>query len=226
TFYVAKAANCGNLLSLSTAQELGLISLHLDKLTSKDAALENILQKHSKVFSDLGKLKGEKIKLDIDKTKIPKAQPQRRKPYHIREKVKNAITELENQDVIEKVPENEATPWVSPIVAVPKKDGQVRICVDMRLANEAIRRVRHPIPTVNDVNFALNGAKFFSKLDLSQAYHQLELNERSRYITTFSTQVGLYRYKRLNYGTNAAAEIFQYTLQTALQGLKRRQEHS
>jgi hypothetical protein len=43
------------LLSLSTAQELGLISLHLDKLTSKDAALENILQKHSKVFSDLGK---------------------------------------------------------------------------------------------------------------------------------------------------------------------------
>ena len=76
TFYVAKAANCGKLLSLSTAQELGLISLHLDKLTSKDAALENILQKHSKVFSDLGKLKGEKVKLDIDKTKIPKAQPQ------------------------------------------------------------------------------------------------------------------------------------------------------
>ncbi|CAB4007251.1 Hypothetical predicted protein [Paramuricea clavata] len=169
----------------------------------------------------LGKFEaGEKVKLDIDKTKIPKAQPQRRIPYHIREKVKNAINELENQDVIEKVPGNEATPWVLPIVAVPKKDGQVRICVDMRLANEAIRRVRHPIPTVNDVSFALNGAKIFWKLDLSQAYHQLELDEQSRYITTFSTHVGLYRYKRLNYGTNAAAEIFQYTLQTALQGLK------
>ena len=90
----------------------------------------------------------------------------------------------------------------------------------MRLANEAIRRVRHPIPTVNDIRFALNGAKFFSKLDLSQAYHQLELHEQSRYVTTFSTHVGLYRYKRLNYGTNAAAEIFQYTLQTALQGLE------
>ncbi len=127
---------------------------------------------------------------------------------------------MKKQDIIEKVSENEATPWVSPIVAVPKKDGQVRICVDMRLANEAIRRVRHPIPTVNDISFALNGAKFFSKLDLSQAYHQLELHEQSRYVTTFSTHVGLYRYKRLNYGTNAAAEIFQYTLQTALQGLE------
>ena len=191
TFYVAKGKNCGNLLSFSTAQDLGLVSLNIDKLTSKDAALENILQKNSKVFSGLGKLKGEKIKLDIDKTQTPKAQPQRRVPYHIREKVKNAITELEKQDIIEKVPENEATPWVSPIVAVPKKDGQVRICVDMRLANEAIRRVRHQIPTVNDISFALNGAKFFSKLDLSQAYHRLELHEQSRYVTTFEL-----RYKR------------------------------
>jgi hypothetical protein len=133
-------------------------------------------------------LKEEKVKLDIDKTKIPKAQPQTRIPYHIREKVKNAIIELENQNVIEKVPENKAAPLVSPILAVPKKaDGQVRICVDMRLANEAIRRVRHPIQTVNDVSFSLNGAKFFSKPDLSQAYQQLKLDEQSRYITTFST---------------------------------------
>ena len=90
----------------------------------------------------------------------------------------------------------------------------------MRLANEAIKRVRHPIPTADDVSFELNGAQYFSKLDLSQAYHQPELDEASRYITTFSTHIGLLRYKRLNYGTNAAAEIFQYTLQAQLQGLQ------
>ena len=55
---------------------------------------------------------------------------------------------------------------------------------------------------------------------MSQAYHQLGLDDKSRYITKFSTHVGLYRCKRLNYGTNASAEIFQYTLQTQLQGLK------
>ena len=133
TFFVVKAKHCGNLLSLNTAQELGLVSLHLNKLTSKDAALDHILQKHSTVFTGSGKLHGTQIKLDIDKTKVPKAQPQRRIPYHLREKVKTAIHELEKQDIIERVPDNEATPWVSPIVAVPKKDGQVRICVDMRL---------------------------------------------------------------------------------------------
>ena len=158
TFFVVKAKHCGNLLSLNTAQELGLVSLHLNKLTSKDAALDHILQKHSTVFTGSGKLHGTQIKLDIDKTKVPKAQPQRRIPYHLREKVKTAIHELEKQDIIERVPDNEATPWVSPIVAVPKKDGQVRICVDMRLPNEAIRRVRHPIPTVNDISLSLNGA--------------------------------------------------------------------
>ena len=95
----------------------------------------------------------------------------------------------------------------------------MRISVDMRQANEAIQRIWHPIPTVDDVNFELKRATCFSKLDLSHAYHQLELDEASRYITTFCTHDGLFRYKRLNYETNAAAEIFQYTLQTQLQGL-------
>ena len=83
--------------------------------------------------------------------------------------MKTALKELEKQDVIERVPEDQATPWVQPIVAAHKKDGNVRICMNMRLPNEAIRRVRHPIPTVNDISFELNGAKYFTKLDLSQA---------------------------------------------------------
>ena len=62
----------------------------------------------------------------------------------------------------------------------------------MRLANQAIQRVRHLIPTVDDVSLDLNGAQYFSKLDLTQAYHQLELDSESRYITTFSTYLGLY----------------------------------
>ena len=90
----------------------------------------------------------------------------------------------------------------------------------MRAANKAIKRVRHPIPTVKDISIDLNGATLFSKLDLSQAYHQLELSLKSRHITTFTTHMGLFRYKRLNYGTNSAAETFQHMLQTSLQGLQ------
>ena len=89
----------------------------------------------------------------------------------------------------------------------------------MPLANQAIQRVRHLILTVDDVSLDLNGAQYFSKLDLTQAYHQLELDPESRYITAFSTHLGLYRYTHLNYGTNTAAEVFQNTLQQRLQGI-------
>ena len=227
-FYVVNEYDSGCLLSSQTAQELSLISLHLNKIKStpnivnktiKDAQLSKLLSKHKEVFTGLGKLKGHMVKLNIDKEITPTAQPQRRIPFHIREKVGKALKELESEGIIEPVPDDQPTPWVSPIVAVPKKDGSVRICVDMRLANQAIQRVRHLIPTVDDVSLDLNGAQYFSKLDLTQAYHQLELDSESRYITTFSTHLGLYRYTRLNYGTNAAAEVFQNTLQQHLQGI-------
>ena len=78
----------------------------------------------------------------------------------------------------------------------------------MRLPNTAIKRERHLIPTTEDLLSEVSGSKYFSVLDLNQAYHQVELDESSRYITTFSTHVGIYRYKRLFFGVTSAAEIF------------------
>lgn len=130
------------------------------------------------------------------------------------------LKKLEALDIIEKV--DGPTPWVSPIVVTPKpkKPGDIRLCVDMRRANTAIQRERHVTPTIDDMILDLNGAKVFSKLDLNAGYHQLELHPESRNITTFSTHVGLRRYKRLSFGISSAAEVFQNTLSTALEGLR------
>ena len=133
--------------------------------------MNHILKKHEEVFRGLGKRIGQQTKLNINESHAPNAQPQRRIPFHVREKVSAELKQLERSDIIERVPETQATPWISPIVVVPKKDGGVRLCVDMRQVNSAIYRVRHPIPTVDDIRLELNGAKWFSKLDLSQTYH-------------------------------------------------------
>ena len=84
---MAKTPNSGNMMSATTlAQYLGLISLHINKVTeSKDKKIDNILSKPSKVFSGLGKLKDGQIKLSIDHTQPPKEQPERRIPYHVRD---------------------------------------------------------------------------------------------------------------------------------------------
>ena len=100
------------------------------------------------------------------------------------------------------------TPWTSPIVVVPKKSGEVQICIDMREANKAVKREkRHLMPTIDDLVTDLNGSTVFTTLDLSSGY-QLELAEESQHITTFSTHLGLWRYKRISFGINAASEIF------------------
>lgn len=140
-------------------------------------------------------------------------------PSEIKSKL-NVLKRLEDSDIIEHT--SGPTPWVSPIVVFPKPNNpdKIRLCVDMRMPNQAIQREHHPQPVIDDLITDLNGAKYFSKLDLSSAYHQLELDEESRYITTFTTHKGLYRYKRLNLGTNSASEIFQNALDNVLNGIQ------
>lgn len=75
------------------------------------------------------------------------------------------------------------------------------------------------MPTIDDLIADLNSATHFSTLDLSSEYHQLELAPESRFVTTFSTHVGLRRYKRLPFGINAASEIFQESIKELLTGL-------
>ena len=89
----------------------------------------------------------------------------------------------------------------------------------MREANRAIERERHVTPTVDDLIHDLNGATIFSHLDLRSGYHQLELAPESRYITTFSTHLGLHRYKRLIFGISCASEVFQHAIEQVLMGI-------
>ena len=77
--------------------------------------------------------------------------------------------------------------WASPLVVVRKPNGEIRLCTDMRKANEAILRERFLIPTV-DILHEINGRKAFSKLDLKHGHCQLELDDKSREITTTITQ--------------------------------------
>ena len=111
-------------------------------------------------------------------------------------------------DIIEDVGD-EPTDWCSNVVLTPKKDGEtVRASLDMTDVNRYTKRTRHSIPIVRELEARLNGAKYFSHLDMNDGYMQLELAEESRKLTTFYTHRGLKRFKRLHFRVNSAAEIF------------------
>ena len=76
------------------------------------------------------------------------------------------------------------------------------------------------MPSVQALSYDLNGNKWFSKVDIRDAFNQIELDEESKILTTFVTPWGLYRYLRLNMGLCVASEIFQEILSSKLADLK------
>ncbi len=85
-----------------------------------------IQQQYPKLFNRVGRLNTKQISLHIDRTVTPVAQPLRRVPFHLREAVEKKISELLKMDIIEKV--DGATPWVNPVVIVPKANAEIRMC--------------------------------------------------------------------------------------------------
>ena len=203
-FYVTNS-KAPALLSRGTAEDLGIL-----KISMINSVNDNILNDYKDCFQGLGKLTDFELKLHIDQDVEPVAQKMYGIPLSLRQKVSEKLDELENLDVIEKV--SGPTPWVSPVIVVPKPSGDIRLCVDMRQANRAIIRERHPIPTIDDVLVEMNESSGFSKIDLNMGFHQIVLDEVSRPITTFITHKGLCRYKRLSFGVNAAPEMFQHII--------------
>ena len=229
TFYVFNG-DAATLLSCSDSKGLGLLTVGVNASACQassvcTAAVSTPLDAHTlqgkypECFAGVGKLKGLKVTLHIDETVQPVAQPVRRIPFGLREKAQAKISELLELDIIEKV----AGPvkWVSPFVVVPKDNhNDVRVCVDMSRANVAIIRERHPIPTVKELMLDINGASVFSGADFKLGFHQCELDDGSKEITTFTTPWGLFRYKRLMFGVSSAPEVYQYVIQQSLAGLE------
>lgn len=142
-------------------------------------------------------------RLYIDDSAKPVTQPVHRILFGLGEKVEKQLNNLLQADIFEEVPED-PTGWISPLVVVPKNDSDIRVCVVILRANEAIIRQRHSIPTVEEFLGVLNGCMVFSKVALKWCFHQVLLSEDSRHITMFVTHPGLYRYKRRIFGVTSA----------------------
>ena len=205
------------LLGRNWLKELQL-NWHNIFLVSKTETLSDILKRHDKVFNKgLGTIKGFKadIKLQDDaKSVFCKARPV---PYALRQKVEEELDRLESQGVVKKV---ERSDWASPIVCVPNKDGSIRICGDFKVSiNRVLLDNPYPLPDTEDVFATLGGGTVFSKIDLSNAYQQMELTADSQHYLTVNTHKGLYAYQRLTYGIASAPAIFQSTIEQILQGM-------
>ena len=117
--------------------------------------------------------------------------------------------------VIEKV--EEPTDWVSSIVYSRKSNGKLRICLDPKDLNTAIKRPRYPTPTLEEITHKLAGSVIFSKLDARHGYWSVQLDDESKRLTTFNSPFGRYCFRRLPFGLNLSQDVFQERMDCILE---------
>ncbi|XP_030586939.1 uncharacterized protein K02A2.6-like [Archocentrus centrarchus] len=184
-----------------------------------DERLKQTLEKHAQVFKEgIGTLKNIKAQIILEDNAKPRFHKARPVPYAVRPKVEAELQHLEEQGILTKV---EWSDWATPIVSVSKKaSDSVRICGDFKVSvNPVLRIDQYPLPRIEDIFTAVAGGKHFSKIDLAQAYLQMEVEETSKKYLVINTHKGLYQYNRLVFGIASAPAVWQRAMDQVLQGI-------
>ncbi|KAJ9560732.1 hypothetical protein OSB04_005892 [Centaurea solstitialis] len=137
---------------------------------------------------------------------VPGAAPIARAPYRLAppelQELSEQLQELSGKGFIRP----SSSPWGAPILFVKKKDGSHRMCIDYRGLNKVTIKNRYPLPRIDDLFDQLQGASWFSKIDLRSGYHQLKVKEADVHKTAFRTRYGHFEFLVMPFGlTNAPA---------------------
>lgn len=160
------------------------------------------------------------------KIKLKDSDPVYIKNYRIPHTHRAEINEQVNKLVSDGIVEPSVSEFNSPLLLVPKKalpnseQKRWRLVVDYRQINKKVIADKFPLPRIEDILDQLGRAKYFSCLDLMSGFHQIELEKKSRDITSFSTDNGSYRFTRLPYGLKIAPNSFQRMMTLAFSGLE------
>ncbi|KAA3677574.1 uncharacterized protein DEA37_0010992 [Paragonimus westermani] len=189
-----------------------VVSLHT---ASPPGIIDHLYRKHTAVFQGgLGRCTKTNAVLHLLPNARPVFRPKRPVPYAALPLVDKELDRLQEAGVLK--PVNYST-WAAPIVAVKKLNGAVRICDDFSTGlNASLDMHQHPLPLPDDLFAKMNGGKLFAKLELKDAYLQVEVAEASKELLTINTHRGLLQYQRLPFGVKAAPAVFQQITDTML----------
>ena len=167
---------------------------------------ESVLQHYKDVFKPgRDKSLGEPLHIEMDPNVKPVHAPTRRVPVAKLDKVNEELKRLCDEGTITLV--TQPTDWLSNMLVKEKPDGSIRICIDpSQTINKAIKRPIYTIPTIEEKLPLLTNAKVFTTVDVSEAFHTIELDEDSSFLTTFQGPNGRYRYMRMPFGISSGPE--------------------
>ena len=134
--------------------------------------------------------------------------PPRRVPFALQDRLKQELDRLVEQNIVEKV--DYPTDWVNSLVIVEKPNGKLRLCLDPKELNQAIKREHYHIPVIEEIVSKLDKAQYFSILDANNGFWQIPLDKQSSDLCTFNTPFGRYKFMRLPFGIHNTRECLNY----------------
>lgn len=153
---------------------------------------------------------------------IPGTTPFRLRPYRYtpfqKDEIERQVAKLLEDNMIQE----SKSPFASPVLLVKKKTGEWRLCVDFRRLNAYTVKNKFPLPIIEELFEELQGAKWFTTLDLRSGFHQILVKEEDQHKTAFQTHLGHYEYKVMPYGLTGAPATFQATMNHILAPLIRK----
>ena len=187
--------------------------------TDTSNRLSEVKSRYKGLFSEkLGKLTGFKAKIHVNDNATPKFFKPCKVAFSLQDAVNRELKRMEDDGILTSVSYSE---WASPIVVVPKADGQIRICGDFKSTiNPFINTEQYPSPGADELFQKMQGGKLFSKFDLKTAYLQMELDETSKKYLIVNTEDGLKQFNRMPYGITSGPAIFQRKLAQELRHIK------
>ena len=178
-----------------------------------------LLRQYKDVFAvdknDLGSYNQSKVRIELTEGARPLKQPLRRSTAEEKRIIKEEVNRMLKAGIIEP----SQSPWSSPVVLVRKKNGEIRFCVDFRYLNSVTVKDAFPLPRIDDTLDALGGAKWFSTFDLQAGFNQLEIDEQSRPLTSFSTMQGQYHFRKLPFGVSQGPAAMQSVIQNVFSNI-------
>ena len=171
-----------------------------------------ILNRYRDVFTGLGKLKVEPVKIHLQENAVPVRKPCRRVPIAIRKQFEEELASLVKKEVLTKLDKNEVTEWLNSFVNVKKPNGHLRVCLDPTGLNPYIIRPVCNSYTLDEISYMLRDAKVFTVVDANKGFFQLPLHEDSKKLTAMLTPCGVYVYNVLAMGLSLSSDVFESTI--------------
>ena len=196
---------------------LAFVNMGTEATKESRPALKELLDSFQDIFCNelppgLPPQRSVDFEIDLEPGKKPPSLPTFRLSFQEQEELKKQLSELVKKGFVRP----SKSPFGAPVLFVKKKDGSMRMCVDYRRLNQITIKNKFPLPRIDELLDRLQGARFFSKLDLTSGYHQIRIAEKDIEKTAFRTRYGLFEYMVLPFGLTNAPATFMTLMNSVL----------